>query len=282
MTTRPRAERHVVGHLALVLICGLWAVPILGLLVGSFRTPYDAARTGWWDAVGNPGSLTIGNYREGISTNRLGDALVNSLVVTVPAVVVMMTVGSVAAYALARIAFTGRRALAAATLVLAVVPIQVVLVPVLRLYDRTGLGGTFAGIWLVHVGLSLPFGVYLLRSFFAALPDDLFQAAELDGADTLVAFLRVALPLSRPALASVAIFQFIWIWNDLLIALIFLGGDPDVAPLTVTIANLVNATTGEGTQLLAAAAFIAMALPMVIFFALQRYFVGGLLAGAVK
>jgi alpha-glucoside transport system permease protein len=155
-------------------------------------------------------------------------------------------------------------------------------VPVLRLYDRTGLGGTFAGIWLVHVGLSLPFGIYLLRSFFAALPDDVFQAAELDGADTLVAFLRVALPLSRPALASVAIFQFIWIWNDLLIALIFLGGEPDVAPLTVAIANLVNATTGEGTQLLAAAAFIAMALPMVIFFTMQRYFVGGLLAGAVK
>jgi alpha-glucoside transport system permease protein len=282
MRRRRLDELGLPRHLALVLICGLWAVPILGLFVSSFRTPFDAARTGWWTALGNPGSLTTGNYREVLDTNGLGHALVNSLVVTVPAVVMMMTVGSVGAYALARIDFTGRRALGAATLVLAVVPIQVVLVPVLRLYDRTGLGGTFAGIWLVHVGLSLPFGIYLLRSFFAALPDDVFQAAELDGADTLVAFLRVALPLSRPALASVAIFQFIWIWNDLLIALIFLGGEPDVAPLTVAIANLVNATTGEGTQLLAAAAFIAMALPMVIFFTLQRYFVGGLLAGAVK
>jgi alpha-glucoside transport system permease protein len=282
MRRRRLDELGLPRHLALVLICGLWAVPILGLFVSSFRTPFDAARTGWWTALGNPGSLTTGNYREVLDTNGLGHALVNSLVVTVPAVVMMMTVGSVGAYALARIDFTGRRALGAATLVLAVVPIQVVLVPVLRLYDRTGLGGTFAGIWLVHVGLSLPFGIYLLRSFFAALPDDVFQAAELDGADTLVAFLRVALPLSRPALASVAIFQFIWIWNDLLIALIFLGGEPDVAPLTVAIANLVNATTGEGTQLLAAAAFIAMALPMVIFFTMQRYFVGGLLAGAVK
>ena len=277
-----RDEGGVLGHLTLVLVCGLWAVPILALLVSSLRTPFDAARTGWWDGFGNPGSLTLGNYREVLDTNGLGEAIVNSLVVTVPAVVMMMTVGSVAAYGLARMPFRGRGAIAAAALVLAVVPIQVVLVPVLRIYDRTGLGGTFAGIWLVHVGLSLPFCIFLLRSFFAVLPDELFQAAELDGADTLVAFVRIALPLSGPALASVAIFQFIWVWNDLLIALIFLGGDPDVAPLTVTIANLVNATTGEGTQLLAAAAFIAMALPMVIFFALQRYFVGGLLAGAVK
>lgn len=282
MSTRRLGHRHLPGHLALVLICGLWAVPVLGLFVNSFRTPYDAARSGWWDAFAHLGSLTIGNYREVLDRNGLADALVNSLVVTIPAVIMMMTVGSVAAYALARMAFTGRRALSAATLVLAVVPIQVVLVPVLRLYERSGLSGTYVGIWLVHVGLSLPFGIYLLRSFFAALPDDLFQAAELDGADTLVSFVRIALPLSRPALASVAIFQFIWIWNDLLIALIFLGGNPDVAPLTVTIANLVNATTGQGTQLLAAAALIAMALPMTIFFVLQRYFVGGLLAGAVK
>jgi alpha-glucoside transport system permease protein len=277
-----RDEGGVLGRVTLVLVCGLWAVPILALLVSSLRTPFDAARTGWWDAFGTPGSLTLGNYREVLDTNGLGGAIVNSLVVTVPAVVMMMTVGSVAAYGLARMPFKGRGAIAAAALVLAVVPIQVVLVPVLRIYDRTGLGGTFAGIWFVHVGLSLPFCIFLLRSFFAVLPDELFQAAELDGADTLVAFVRIALPLSLPALASVAIFQFIWVWNDLLIALIFLGGDPDVAPLTVTVANLVNATTGEGTQLLAAAAFIAMALPMVIFFALQRYFVGGLLAGAVK
>ena len=193
----------MLGHPTLVLLCALWAVPILGLLVSSFRTPFDAARTGWWEAFGNPGSLTLGNYREVLDTNGLGEAIVNSLVVTVPAVVMMMTVGSVAAYGLARMPFRGRGAIAAAALVLAVVPIQVVLVPVLRIYDRTGLGGTFTGIWLVHVGLSLPFCIFLLRSFFAALPDELFQAAELDGADTLVAFVRIALPLSRPALASV-------------------------------------------------------------------------------
>jgi alpha-glucoside transport system permease protein len=277
-----RGGQHPIGQVGLLLMCGLWAVPVIGLFVSSFRTPFDAAHTGWWRAISEPGSLTLGNYREVLGTNGLAEALVNSLVVTIPAVVMMMTVGSVAAYALARLAFTGRRAIGAAILVLAVVPVQVVLVPILQLYDRGHLAGTYTGIWLVHVGLSLPFGIYLLRGFFAALPDDLFQAAELDGADTLVAFVRIAVPLARPALASVAIFQFIWIWNDLLIALIFLGGDPDVAPLTVTIANLVNATTGEGTQLLAAAAFVAMAVPMVIFFALQRYFVGGILAGAVK
>ena len=161
-------------------------------------------------------------------------------------------------------------------------PVQVVLVPVLRLYEQAGLAGTYLGIWLVHIGLSLPFAIYLLRNFFATLPDDLFHAAELDGATTLDTFIRIALPLSRPALASVAIFQFIWIWNDLLIALIFLGGDPTVAPLTVTMANLVNATTGQGTQQLAAAAFIAMSLPLAVFFACQRFFVRGLLAGGVK
>ena len=276
-----RRRRLPVG-LVLTLICGLWAVPLVGLFVTSMRTDYDAARSGWWTAITDPTALTLDNYRDAMATSGLLDALVNSAIVAVPAVTAMMTVGSIAAFGLARLELRGRRLMVAATLVLAVVPVQIVLVPTLRLYDRAGLAGTYLGTWLVHVALGLPFAIYLLRSFFASLPDDLFHAAALDGATMLDAFIRIALPLSRPALASVAIFQFIWVWNDLLVALIFLGGDPTVAPATVTMANLVNSTTGQGTQRLAAAAFISMSVPLVVFFAFQRSFVRGLLAGGLK
>ncbi|GES06950.1 sugar ABC transporter permease [Acrocarpospora macrocephala] len=277
-----RRLRRVPSHVTLLLVCGLWAVPVLGLFVNSFRTAYDVAGSGWWHAFTDGGALTFENYRQVLTANHLGDAFLNSLLVTFPAVTVLMCVGSVAAFALARISFPGRAAVTAVILALAVVPIQVTLAPVLRLYNSAHLAGTFAGVWLVHVGLALPFAIYLLRSFFAALPRDLFEASELDGATMLEMFLRIAIPLARPALASVAIFQVIWIWNDLLVALIFLGGDPTVAPLTVSIANLVNTSTGQGAELLTAAAFISMSLPMLIFVFLQRFFVRGLLAGALK
>jgi alpha-glucoside transport system permease protein len=152
---------------------------------------------------------------------------------------------------------------------------------VLRLLESAGLTGTFVGIWLVHAGFTLPFSIYLLRNFFVSLPAELFEAAELDGATPLQAFFRIAIPTSAPALASLAIFQFLWVWNDLLAALIFLGGNADVAPLTVTLSNLVN-SRGEGWQTLTAAAFVSMALPVAVFLALQRYFVRGLLSGATK
>ncbi|WP_214102648.1 carbohydrate ABC transporter permease [Acrocarpospora catenulata] len=283
---RPRVgsafPRRIPVHVTLVLICGLWAVPVLGLFVNSFRTAYDVTATGWWHAFTDGGALSLENYRQVLTANHLGEAFVNSLLVTFPAVSVLMCVAATAAFALARMEFPGRAAVAAGILALAVVPVQVTLAPVLRLYNGAGLAGTFAGVWLVHTGLALPFAIYLLRSFFAALPRDLFEAGELDGATTLEMFVRIALPLARPALASVAIFQIIWIWNDLLIALIFLGGDPTVAPLTVAIANLVNTSTGQGAELLTAAAFVAMSLPMLIFVFLHRFFVRGLLAGALK
>ncbi|BCB91366.1 carbohydrate ABC transporter permease [Phytohabitans suffuscus] len=277
---RRARPRRVPTHLALLLVCGLWTVPVLGLLVSSFRPAYDISTTGWWRA--GEGTLTTGNYRDVLATGGFGTALANSLLITVPAVAAMVAVGAVAAFALARMPFAGRRAVTVAMVALLALPLQMTLVPVLRLYNAAGLTGTFAGIWLVHLGFGLPFAVYLLRTFFAGLPEELFEAAALDGASTLTAFLRVAVPVSGPAIASVAIFQFIWVWNDLLIALIFLGGDPGVAPLTVAVSNLVSATTGQGWQLLTAAAFVAMAVPMVIFFALQRYFVRGLLAGSGK
>jgi len=277
-----RAARRVPVHVALILLCGLWAVPVLGLLISSFRTPFNITSSGWWQILGDGRTLSVNNYREVLQSSHLGAAFINSLLIAVPAVTMMVCIGAVAAYALARMPFRGRGVISAALLALLVVPVQMTLVPVLRLYNEAHLTGTFVGIWLVHVGFALPFGIYLMRDFFAALPNDIFEAGELDGASPLDAFVRIALPLARPALASVTIFQFIWVWNDLLVALIFLGGDPSVAPLTVSIANLVSSTTGQGWQLLTAAAFIAMALPMVIFFALQKFFVRGLLAGAVK
>jgi len=278
--TRLTRPRRIPTHLTLLLVCGLWTVPVLGLLVSSFRPAYEVSTTGWWRA--GEGTLTTGNYRDVLTTGGFGTALANSLLITVPAVAAMVTVGAVGAFALARMSFAGRRAVTVAMIALLALPLQMTLVPVLRLYNAAGLTGTFAGIWLVHLGFGLPFAIYLLRTFFAALPDEMFEAAALDGASTLTAFLRLAVPVSGPAIASVATFQFIWVWNDLLIALIFLGGDPGVAPLTVAVSNLVSATTGQGWQLLTAAAFVAMVVPMVIFFALQRYFVRGLLAGSGK
>lgn len=269
-------------HVVLLLVCGLWAVPVLGLLVSSFRTPYEISTTGWWRAFASPATLNVGNYVTVLQANGFGRAMGNSLLIALPAVTVMVCFGAPAAFALARMRFAGRRVLLLVLLALLAVPVQTTLVPVLRLYNATGLTGTFVGIWLVHLGFGLPFTIYLLRSFFAGLPEDLFEAAALDGASTLTAFLRVALPISGPALASVAIFQFTWVWNDLLIALIFLGGDPGVAPLTVAVTNLVSASTGQGWHLLTAAAFVSMAVPMVLFFTLQRYFVRGLLAGSGK
>lgn len=269
-------------HLILVLVCGLWAVPVLALLVSSFRDAYSISTSGWWTALTAPGGLTLDSYRTVLVDRGLGAALANSLLIAVPAVAMMTTMGAVGSYALARMRFRGRALLLAVLLGLLVVPVQLTLVPVLRLYNAAHLTGTFVGIWLVHVGFALPFAIYLMRNFFAALPAELFEAAALDGASDRVAFLRIALPVATPALASVAIFQLIWVWNDLLIALIFLGGGADVAPVTVATANLVNATTGQGWELLTAAAFVAMALPMAIFFLLQRHFVRGLLAGTGK
>ena len=177
--------------------------------------------------------------------------------------------------------FPGRRAIFAVVVGLLVVPLQMTFVPVYRMYNTLGLTGTFLGIWLAHSGYGLPFAVFLLRNFFGSLPRDILESAFLDGASWFQAFWRLALPLSVPALAALAIFQFLWVWNDLLVALIYLGGTPAVAPLTVRVANLVN-SLGAEWYLLPAAAVVAMAVPLVVFFALQRFFVRGILAGSVK
>jgi len=268
-------------HLVLLIITALWLVPGLGLLTSSFRPPDQIAKSGWWTAFSGPLSFTLENYQSVLRTSELGRSFLNSLIITIPTTVMTVMVAAITAYAFAWMRFPGRDILFYVIVGLLVVPIQMTLVPVLKLLTDLGLTGTFPAVWLAHTGYGLPFAIYLLRSFFAELPREMFESAEIDGANPLTAFLKLALPTSVAALASLGIFQFLWVWNDLLIALIFLGGRPDVAPITVTVSNLVN-QYGQGWQLLTAAAFISMILPLVVFFSLQRYFVRGILAGSVK
>ena len=276
-----RTVRRLPLHVLIIVICLLWMTPTVALLVSSFRPPAQVAFTGWWEALTPPFDFTLQNYERVLTTNNLGRSFVNSLFVTIPATVIPILIAAYAAYAFAWMEFPLRQWLFLAVVALLVIPLQMTLIPVLRLLTDLGLTGTFLGIWLAHTGYGLPLAIYLLRNFFSSLPKEMFESASLDGAGPATIFFRLVLPTSVPALASVAIFQFMWVWNDLLIALVYLGGSPDVAPLPVTVSNLVN-SLGQDWQLLTAAAFISMALPLLVFFALQRYFVTGILAGSVK
>jgi alpha-glucoside transport system permease protein len=273
--------RHGPVHAAVILIALLWLLPTVGLLVSSFRPPQSVARTGWWTALRPPFAFTLENYERVLTTNNMGQSFVNSLLVAIPATVIPILIAAFAAYAFAWMRFPGRTALFLVVVGLLVVPLQMTLIPVLRLFTALGLTGSFLAIWLAHTGYGLPFAIYLLRNFFGSLPRDMMEAAEIDGASPLRIFFWLILPTSVPALASLAIFQFLWVWNDLLVALIYLGGQPSVAPMTVTVSNLVN-SLGQDWQLLTAAAFVSMALPLVVFFSLQPYFVRGIMAGSVK
>ncbi|HEC33454.1 MAG TPA: carbohydrate ABC transporter permease [Chloroflexi bacterium] len=271
-------------HIALVAVALIWLTPSLGLLVSSLRPPDAVNQTGWWTVLTHlfdTSQYTLRNYREILSAQGMAIAFRNSLLITIPSTVIPIAIAAFAAYAFAWMEFPGRQVIFVVVVGLLVVPLQMTLIPLLRAYNRLGLAGTYIGIWLAHTGYGLPFAVYLLRNFFGALPRDLFESAYLDGASELTAFFRLALPLSVPALASLAIFQFLWVWNDLLVALIYLGGTEQVAPLTLRLSSLVN-SLGQNWHLLTAAAFVSMALPLVVFFSLQRYFVRGILAGSVK
>ena len=271
-------------HAIIVLISLMWLLPSVGLLISSLRVRNDVMSSGWWTVFQHPFEFTqysLENYTHVITANGMGQAFLNSLLITIPSTIIPIMIASFAAYAFARMEFPGRQVLFVIVVGLLVVPLQMTLIPILRVYNRLGLAGTFIGIWLAHTGYGLPFAVYLLRNFFGALPKDIFESAFLDGASHFTAFFRLALPLSVPALASLAIFQFLWVWNDLLVALIYLGGTERVAPLTVRLSSLIN-SLGQNWHLLTAAAFISMVLPLIIFFSLQRYFVRGILAGSIK
>lgn len=279
-----RVLSRVPLHAVIILIALIWILPTLGVLVTSFRPAQDVAATGWWTALRMPFEFTqytLRNYGSVISRGGIGRAFLNSLIITIPATILPIMIAAFAAYAFAWMRFYGRRFLFIMLVALLVVPLQTTMIPILRVFNRLGLAGTFPGIWLAHTGYGLPLTIYLLYNFIGALPSELFDSASIDGASTLQIFFRLVLPLSITAIASVTIFQFLWVWNDLLVALVYLGGTPDVAPITVQVSSLVG-SYGQDWELLTAAVFISMILPLGIFFGLQRYFVRGILAGSIK
>ncbi|MDQ1538383.1 MAG: alpha-glucoside transport system permease protein [Actinomycetota bacterium] len=270
------------ASLAAIVLAILWTLPTFGLLVTSFRPKAQIDDNGWWNFVAHP-SFTLDNYREALSSNGggLGTFFVNSIVITVPAVVIPICLASLAAYAFAWIDFKGRNLLFVFVFALQIVPIQVTLIPLLSLYVKAGLARTFWTIWLSHTMFGLPLAIFLLHNFMKEIPRELVEAARMDGAKHVQIFFRVLMPLLTPALAAFGIFQFLWVWNDLLVALTFGGGTPEIAPLTVALANL-SGTQGTAWQLLSAGAFISIGIPVAVFLALQRFFVRGLLAGGLK
>lgn len=268
----------------IVIICFIWTLPTAGVFISSFRPANDIRTSGWWTVFETPFNFTqwtLKNYISVITTEEMGNAFLNSLIVTIPSTVIPITIAAFAAYALAWMRFPGRDLIFTIVVGLIVVPLQMALIPLLRLYIALHLNGTFLAIWLAHTGFAIPLAVYLLYNFISQLPRDLIEAASLDGASHFQIFTTVVLRLSMPALASFAVFQFLWVWNDLLVALVFLGTRPSVAIVTTRLTELVG-SRGESWHLLTAGAFVAMIIPMIVFFSLQRYFVRGMLAGSVK
>ena len=290
-------------HFALVLISVIWLVPTVGLFVTSLRTRNDILTSGWWLAFVD-WHFTPENYLRVLSPSSRGDTLltnfVNSIIITIPSTIFPVLIGAMAAYAFAWLSFRWRDTIFIIIVGLLIIPLQMTFVPILQLYldalgPFKGLAGlvgidlpfpkiqvssTFFGLWLANTAYGLPFAIFLLRSFFSGLPRDLFEAAKIDGSSELGIFFRIVLPLSVPALAALTIFQFLGVWNDLLVALIF-AQSTTLQPLTVGIRRLLG-TYGTEWDILSAGAFITMAVPMIVFFSLQRYFVRGLLAGSVK
>ena len=271
------------ASLAALVIAVLWTLPTFGLLVSSFRPERAIKTTGWWTFFTDP-TVTMDNYKAVLDSEDgagLGSYFVNSLVITIPSVIIPLSLACLAAYAFAWIKFPGRNVLFLAIFALQIVPLQVTLLPLLTLYVDAGVANTFWTIWLSHAIFGLPLAIYLLHNFMREIPATLLEAARVDGAGHVSIFFRVLLPLLRPALAAFGIFQFLWVWNDLLVALTFAGGGDSVAPITVALANL-SGTRGTAWHLLSAGAFVSILVPVTIFLLLQRYFVRGLLAGSVK
>jgi alpha-glucoside transport system permease protein len=274
--------QRLLVHVVIVGLMILWFVPTLGLLVNSFRPAAAVGASGWWTSLLPPWDFTLANYEHVISANDLGDSFVNSLFITIPATIIPVLVAAFAGYAFAWMKFPFKNAIFVLVVGLLVIPLQSTLIPVLRLLAGAHIAGSFLAVWLAHTGYGLPFAVYLLRNYMGGLPKEVFESASIDGATPTTAFFRLALPMSVPVIASLAIFQFLFVWNDLLVSLIYIGPtNPENLPMTVRVASLVSSLGGE-THFLTAAAFLTMILPLVVFIGLQRYFVRGITGGAVK
>ena len=280
------------ASVAALIIAVLWTVPTLGLFVSSFRPAQEVRTSGWWTIFSNWG-LTFDNYSEALAAGNsqlnLAGSFFNSLAITLPATLLPLIVASLAAYAFAWIDFRGKNVLFIGVFALQIVPIQMALVPLLQFFSRGEIfgfpmvqaleSGGYAQVWIAHTMFALPLAIYLLHNFIAEIPAEVIEAARVDGAGHGQIFFRIVLPLTMPAIASIAIFQFLWVWNDLLVALIFADGA--VAPMTKLLAEL-SGSRGQDWHLLTAGAFISILVPLIVFFALQRYFVRGLLAGSTK
>lgn len=274
-----RALNRTPIHIALGLIAIVWLAPTVGLFVTSFRPRSDIQVTGWWESF-LQFRYTLENYQAVLSAQGMVGAFMNTVFIAVPSTIIPITLASMAAYAFSWLHFPFRDGLFLLVVALLMIPVQVAFIPLLRLFSVTGLLNGFGAIWLTHTAFALPFGIFLLRNFFITLPRDLIEAARIDGASSFGIFRKIVVPLSVPAIAAYGIFQFLWVWNDLLMALVFAQG-PGLSPMTKTIQNLLS-QYGTEWHLLAAGAFILMAVPLLVFFSLQRFFVQGLLAGSVK
>ncbi|MBV0895567.1 carbohydrate ABC transporter permease [Microbacterium sp. NC79] len=283
--------------IAAVIIAIFWSIPTFGLLVTSFRPGSESSTTGWWTAFTNP-NFTLDNYFSALTAGgtslTLGESFINSLAISIPATIIPIAIASLAAYGFAWIPFKGRNGLFVFVFALQIVPIQMALVPLLSLFSRgltindvtifPGLAlrdadHSFATVWIAHAIFALPLAIFMLHNFIAEIPNEVIEAARVDGAGHGQVFFRIILPLAMPAIASFGIFQFLWVWNDLLVATIFA---PDTSlPLTQTL-NSLSGSWGDKWYLQSAGAFIAIIVPLIVFFALQRFFVRGLLAGATK
>ncbi|MEW5532506.1 MULTISPECIES: carbohydrate ABC transporter permease [Streptomyces] len=269
------------GALRVFLVAAglFWLLPTLGLLVSSLVAPTDLNDGGWWQVFGAPSRLTVDNYERLLANDTITGSLLNTFAIAVPATLLVLALGAFAGYAFAWLEFPGRDWLFLVVVGLLVVPVQVALIPVSELFGTIGLFETTAGVVLFHTAFGLPFAVFLLRNFFSEIPRELLEAARLDGAGELRLFTRVVLPLGGPAIASLGIFQFLWVWNDMLVALVF--ADSANPPITVALQQQVR-QFGNNIDVLAPGAFLSMVVPLVVFFAFQRQFVTGVMAGAVK
>ena len=266
-------------HIFMGIIAVIWLAPTIGLLVTSFRPRTDIQSSGWWDVLSTL-RFTAVNYQQVLEAQGMARAFLNSVIISVPSTLLPLLICSLAAYAFSWLKFRFRDTIFLIVVALMMVPVQVGFLPLLQLFRPFQLTQGFIGIWLAHTAFALPFGIFLLRNFFITLPRDLIEAARIDGSSTIGVFRTIVLPLSVPAIAAYGIFQFLWVWNDLLMSLIFVSNN-DNYPMTIQVTTLLG-TYGTEWNLLAAAAFLLMFLPLIVFISLQRYFVQGLLAGSVK